>query len=89
MVNEESLEELREKDFDFPSPDIWPKINAKITLEWLMRDAGLSKKLRDVMQLKVKGYKDTKIAEILGVNRSIITTRKLRAIKMMKLVIRK
>ena len=84
-----SLDELREVGVEFSAKDMWGKTNARISLKWLMKDAGLSKKLRDVMELRAKGYKDAKIAEMLGVKRSAITIRKLRAIKMMREILKK
>ena len=85
-----SLDQLLEDfNIDVSSEDKWGQVNARISLDWLMTDAGLSKALRDAIELKAKGYRDTKIGEILGVQRSTITMRKLRAIKMMREILKK
>ena len=57
MSNGESLEELRERGVDFPAKDKWVQTNAKISLEWLMRDAGLSEKQRNAIESHLRGEK--------------------------------
>lgn len=50
-----SLEHLRELGLTFPSQDKFKQIKASISLSWLIRDAGLSKRQREAIEKRLQG----------------------------------
>ena len=61
MVTEISLEKLREElGVEFPSKNRWKQVKASITLDWLMRDAGLSERQKKAVERYLQGEKSNR-----------------------------
>lgn len=50
-----SIERLREIGIEFPAKDRWKQTRVKISIDWLMRDAGLSEREKNAVREKIKG----------------------------------
>ena len=58
MVREISLDRLREEfGIEFPSGGHFKQVNAGISLNWLVKDAGLSEKERNAIEGHLRGEK--------------------------------
>ena len=52
-----SLEHLRELGLTFPARNKFKQVKASISLDWLIRDAGLSEKQRNAIERHLRGEK--------------------------------